>query len=244
MAEPSVTNEYHLSHISRLYVLLPGPLPPQHLPAATLDLAHQRGGDDIRRARAAMVLATLVLAYGLYKMATIPEDSYDASGYRVGLSRQVMRVHAEWTLAIGMVLVLVATSWCAIIPDSPVPSPAALRCLWQHDCLPDCLVCYPEESPATICFKWILDIALVVALVFGLCVAFVAAWISFGGLGGPCGRRMLLGAEDMLQGGAGWFVGQDLVRLEACGRPFIDGDRAMMAAAVEAPDSDWWYAVL
>ena len=55
---------------------------------------------------------------------------------------------------------------------------------------------------------------------------------------------MLLGAEGMLQGGAGWFVGQDLVRLEACGWPFIDGDRAMMAAAVEAPDSDWWYAVL
>ena len=60
---------------------------------------------------------------------------------------------------------------------------------------------------------------------------------------GGCGRRMLLGAED-LQWALGWLVGQDVVRLEACGRPFLEGGRAMMAAAVEAADSDWWSAEL
>ena len=63
------------------------------------------------------------------------------------------------------------------------------------------------------------------------------------GLGGPCGRRMLGGAE-ILWSGSGWLVGQDIVRLEACGRPFVEGGRAMMAAAVEAADSDWWSAEL
>ena len=58
-----------------------------------------------------------------------------------------------------------------------------------------------------------------------------------------CGRRMLLGAEDLLSG-SGWLVGQDIVRLEACGRPFIEGGRAMMAAAVEVVDSDWRSAEL
>ena len=43
---------------------------------------------------------------------------------------------------------------------------------------------------------------------------------------------------------SGWLVGQDIVRLEACGRPFVEGGQAMMAAAVEAADSDWWSAEL
>ena len=40
------------------------------------------------------------------------------------------------------------------------------------------------------------------------------------------------------------LAGQDIVRLEACGRPFVEGGQAMMAAAVEATDSDWWSAEL
>ena len=43
---------------------------------------------------------------------------------------------------------------------------------------------------------------------------------------------------------SGWLVGQDIVRLEACGRPFVEGGQAMMAAAVEAADPDWWSAEL
>ncbi len=64
------------------------------------------------------------------------------------------------------------------------------------------------------------------------------------GLEGPCGRRMLGGRRNLLWSGSGWLVGQDIVRLEACGRPFAEGDRVMMAAAAEAVDSDWWSAEL
>ena len=78
-----------------------------------------------------------------------------------------------------------------------------------------------------------------VLVVFGVLFFLFRSMLSSGG----CGRRMLLGAED-LQWSLGWLVGQDIVRLEACGRPFIEGGRAMMAAAVEAADSDWWSAEL
>ena len=104
------------------------------------------------------------------------------------------------------------------------------------------LVCQPDDEPVTVCFKWMVDLALLGALGFGLFVAFIVAALTM--LGGPCGRRMLLGAEDLLWSGSGWLVGQDIVRLEACGRPFIEGGQAMMAAAVEAVDSDWWSAEL
>ena len=40
------------------------------------------------------------------------------------------------------------------------------------------------------------------------------------------------------------LAGQDIVRLEACGRPFVEGGQAMMAAAVEAAGPDWWSAEL
>jgi len=64
-------------------------------------------------------------------------------------------------------------------------------------------------------------------------------------LSGTCiGRRVLLGADDLRWSASGWLVGQDVVRLEACGRPFLEGGRAMMAAAAEAADSDWWSAEL
>ena len=107
------------------------------------------------------------------------------------------------------------------------------------------LVCQPDDEPATVCFKWMVDLAVLGALGFVLFVVFIVASLTIlGGLGGHCGRRMLVGAEDLLWSGSGWLVGQDIVRLEACGRPFIEGGQAMMAAAVEAVDSDWWSAEL
>ena len=106
------------------------------------------------------------------------------------------------------------------------------------------MVCQPDDVPVTVCFKWMFDLALLGALGFGLFVAFIIAWIGIFGIGGPCGRRMLVGAEDLLWSASGWLVGQDIVRLEACGRPFLEGGQAMMAAAVEATDSDWWSAEL
>ena len=106
------------------------------------------------------------------------------------------------------------------------------------------LVCQPDDEPVTICFKWMVDLALLGALGFGLFVAFIIASIAIFGLGGHCGRRMLVGAEDLLWSGSGWLVGQDIVRLEACGRPFVEGGQAMMAAAVEAANPDWWSAEL
>jgi len=70
-------------------------------------------------------------------------------------------------------------------------------------------------------------------------------------LGGSCsasegraGEECWEGRRNLLWSGSGWLVGQDIVRLEACGRPFVEGDRVMMAAAVEAVDSDWWSAEL
>ena len=104
------------------------------------------------------------------------------------------------------------------------------------------LVCQPDDEPVTVCFKWMVDLALLGALGFGLFVAFIMVLLSQAG--GCMGRRVLVGAEDLLWSGSGWLVGQDIVRLEACGRPFIEGGRAMMAAAVEAVDSDWWSAEL
>ena len=102
------------------------------------------------------------------------------------------------------------------------------------------LACQPEDEPATVCFKWIFDLALLGALGFGLFVAFMV-WL----LSGTCiGRRVLLGADDLRWSASGWLVGQDVVRLEACGRPFVEGGQAMMAAAVEAADPDWWSAEL
>eukprot|EP01045_Picozoa_sp_COSAG04_P014379 COSAG04_NODE_1074_length_8447_cov_4.858409_6_plen_367_part_00 len=107
------------------------------------------------------------------------------------------------------------------------------------------LVCQPDDEPATVCFKLMVDLAVLGALGFVLFVVFIIASLTIlGGLGGHCGRRMLVGAEDLLWSGSGWLVGQDIVRLEACGRPFIEGGQAMMAAAVEAVDSDWWSAEL
>ena len=106
------------------------------------------------------------------------------------------------------------------------------------------LVCQPDDEPVTVCFKWMVDLALLGALGFGLFVAFIFILVFVVGNGIGCGRRMLLGAEDLLWSGSGWLVGQDIVRLEACGRPFIEGGRAMMAAAVEVADSDWRSAEL
>ncbi len=84
-----------------------------------------------------------------------------------------------------------------------------------------------------------VDLALLAAVAIGGFVLFLIYAIG----PGMCGRRMLLGAEDLLSG-SGWLVGQDIVRLEACGRPFVEGGRAMMAAAVEVADSDWRSAEL
>ena len=106
------------------------------------------------------------------------------------------------------------------------------------------LVCQPDDEPATVCFKWMVDLALLGALGFVLFVLFIIILVFGFGNGFGCGRRMLVGAEDLLWSGSGWLVGQDIVRLEACGRPFIEGGQAMMAAAVEATDSDWWSAEL
>ena len=49
-----------------------------------------------------------------------------------------------------------------------------------------------------------------------------------------------MGGAEIMWSGSGWLVGQDIVRLEACGRPFVEGDGVIMAAAGEAVDSDWW----
>ena len=86
-----------------------------------------------------------------------------------------------------------------------------------------------------------VDLALLAAIAFAGFVLFIEVVVKpmFSGM---CGRRMLL--EDLLWSGSGWLVGQDIVRLEACGRPFIEGGRAMMAAAVEVADSDWRSAEL
>eukprot|EP01045_Picozoa_sp_COSAG04_P021705 COSAG04_NODE_2362_length_4267_cov_3.208973_5_plen_424_part_00 len=102
------------------------------------------------------------------------------------------------------------------------------------------LACQPDDEPATVCFKWIFDLALLGALGFGVFFIFLMVLLSQASC---MGRRVLLGAED-LQQASGWLVGQDIVRLEACGRPFLEGGQAMMAAAVEAADSDWWSAEL
>ena len=101
------------------------------------------------------------------------------------------------------------------------------------------LACQPNDGQAMVCFKMIFNLALLGALGFGLFVLLLM-W----GPGEHCGRRMLLGTEDLLWSASGWLVGQDIVRLEACGRPFLEGGQAMMAAAVEATDSDWWSAEL
>ena len=103
------------------------------------------------------------------------------------------------------------------------------------------LACQPDDEPVTVCFKMMVDLALLGALLFGLFLLFLM-WAL--GSGGHCGRRMLVGAEDLLWSASGWLVGQDIVRLEACGRPFLEGGQAMMAEAVEAADSDWWSAEL
>ena len=102
------------------------------------------------------------------------------------------------------------------------------------------LVCQPDDEPVTVCFKCIFDLALLGALGFGLFFIFLMVLLSQASC---MGRRVLLGAED-LQQASGWLLGQDVVRLEACGRPFLEGGQAMMAAAVEAADSDWWSAEL
>ena len=102
------------------------------------------------------------------------------------------------------------------------------------------MCCLPDDEPMTVCVKLLFNLAVG----FGLFVVFSIIYLRNFGLPGPCGRRMLVGAENLLWYGSGWLVGQDIVRLEACGRPFVEGGRAMMAAAVEAADSDWWSAEL
>ena len=100
------------------------------------------------------------------------------------------------------------------------------------------MCCLPDDEPMTVCFKLLFNLAVG----FGLFVVFSIIYLRNFGLPGPCGRRMLVGAEDLLWW-SGW-LGQDIVRLEACGRPFLEGGQAMMAEAVEAAGSDWWCAEL
>ena len=88
----------------------------------------------------------------------------------------------------------------------------------------------------TVCFKLLFNLAVGFGL-FVVSIIYSAVSASRGH-----GRRVLVGAEDL----SSWLrlaVRQDIVRLE-CGRPFVEGGRAMMAAAVEAADSDWWSAEL